>query len=329
MLFDPSVIKIIRRQMRYNRNVEVAKKVFLFCLAFKCRNISLACLKLGYRRSYFYFWYNRLKEADFDISSLEKRSRRPLSHPQKTPQEIVDKIVSLRKQTNYGPERLQFHLQHQYGLHLAKSTIGHILKRENLIPPKRSKLRKKHPRRYQMPNPGDLIQMDVKYLPYRIKGQQHYQYTALDDCTRWRFAKIYYELSVNNTEAFFKELLKVTPFKIKTVQTDNGVEFTYKFVSDPKCVDKLPKQHALDILCQKHNIRHRLIPAGQCELNGKVERSHRIDEEEFYRLRSYKSLKEIKVAFKKWISDYNHKRPHGGINKMTPAQKIKLKLNPP
>jgi transposase InsO family protein len=329
MLFDPSVIKIIRRQMRYNRNVEVAKKVFMFCLAFKCRNISLACLKLGYRRSYFYFWYNRLKEADFDISSLEKRSRRPLSHPQKTPQEIVDKIVSLRKQTNYGPERLQFHLQHQYGLHLAKSTIGHILKRENLIPPKRSKLRKKHPRRYQMPYPGDLIQMDVKYLPYRIKGQQHYQYTALDDCTRWRFAKIYYELSVNNTEAFFKELLKVAPFKIKTVQTDNGVEFTYKFVSDPKCVDKLPKQHALDILCQKHNIRHKLIPAGQCELNGKVERSHRIDEEEFYRLRSYKSLKKIKVAFKKWISDYNHKRPHGGINKMTPAQKIKLKLNPP
>lgn len=315
--------------MRYNRNVEVAKKVFMFCLAFKCRNISLACLKLGYRRSYFYFWYNRLKEADFDISSLEKRSRRPLSHPQKTPQEIVDKIVSLRKQTNYGPERLQFHLQHQYGLHLAKSTIGHILKRENLIPPKRSKLRKKHPRRYQMPHPGDLIQMDVKYLPYRIKGQQHYQYTALDDCTRWRFAKIYYELSVNNTEAFFKELLKVAPFKIKTVQTDNGVEFTYKFVSDPKCVDKLPKQHVLDILCQKHNIRHKLIPAGQCELNGKVERSHRIDEEEFYRLRSYKSLKEIKVAFKKWISDYNHKRPHGGINKMTPAQKIKLKLNPP
>jgi transposase InsO family protein len=77
------------------------------------------------------------------------------------------------------------------------------------------------------------------------------------------------------------------------------VEFTYKFVSDPKCVDKLPKQHALDILCQKHNIRHKLIPAGRCELNGKVERSHRIDEEEFYRLRSYRSLKEIKVAFKK------------------------------
>ena len=63
----------------------------------------------------------------------------------------------------------------------------------------------------------------------------------------YAFAKIYYELSVNNTEAFFKELLKSAPFKIKNVQTDNGVEFTYpmdptsdQFISDPKCIDKPP-----------------------------------------------------------------------------------------
>jgi len=79
-----------------------------------------------------------------------------------------------------------------------------------------------------------------------------------------------------------KELIKSAPFKIKTVQadacpsgqTDNGVEFTYKFISDPKCIDKLPKQHPLDILCEKHNIHHKFIPPGQCEINGKVERSH-------------------------------------------------------
>lgn len=188
----------------------------------------------------------------------------------------MDKIISLRKKTNYGPERLQFYLQKDFGINLAKSTIGHILKRENLISPKRLKHRKKHLKRYQMPNPGDLIQMDVKYLPYRIKGQKHYQYTALDDCTRWRFAKIYYELSVNNTPSFGKELIKSAPFKIKTIQTDNGVEFTYKFVSDTKCIDKLPKKHLLNILCEKHNIHHRLIPLRQCQLNGKVERSHPI-----------------------------------------------------
>ena len=329
MLCSLSEVKIIKDQMRYNRNLEIRRKVTLFLLAFRCRNISLACQRLGYQRSYFYFWFNRLKEANFDIKSLEQRSRRPFSHPKKTPPEIEEKVVSLRKQTNYGPERLQYHLERLYYLSLPESTIGHILKRENLIPPKRLKHRKKHPKRYQMPNPGDLIQMDVKYVPYPIKGQQHYQYTALDDCTRWRFAKIYYELSVNNTETFFRELLKSVPFKIKTVQTDNGVEFTYKFVSDPKCVDKLPKQHPLDILCEKHNIHHKFIPPGQCEINGKVERSHRIDEEEFYRLDSYKSLKETQVAFQKWIFEYNYKRPHAGINKMTPMQKLKLKLNPP
>jgi len=329
MLLNPSQIKVVKSQMRYNRNSEIAKKLYLFFLAVKYQNITLACHKLGYRRSYFYFWYNRLTQADFDISSLENRSRRPLSHPKQTAGQIVDKIISLRRQTGYGPDRLQFHLKRLYNIHVARSTIGHILKRENLIPAKTTKPKKKHPKRYQMPNPGDLIQMDVKYLPYRIRGEQHYQYTALDDCTRWRFAKIYYDLSVNNTHAFFKELLKAAPFRIKTLQTDNGAEFTYKFISDPKCINKLPKSHPLDILCQKHNIRHKLIPPGQCQINGKVERSHRIDEEEFYRLKTYKSLEKIQTSFQTWIYNYNHKRPHSGINKMTPSQKLNLKLHPP
>ena len=327
MLCNLSAIKIIRSQMRYNRNLETRKKVILFLMAFRYQNISLACLKLGYQRSYFYFWFNRLQEANFDIKSLEERSRRPGSHPKKTPIEIVDKIISLRKQTNYGPDRLQYHLEQLHNIHLPRSTIGHILKREDLIPPKRLKHRKKHLKRYQEPNPGDKVQADVKYVPYRVKAQQHYQYTAIDDCTRWRFAKIYYDLSVNNTEEFIKELIRAAPFKIKTIQTDNGIEFTYKFVSDPKCMDKEPKEHPLDILCKKHNIHHKLIPLGQCEINGKVERSHRIDEEEFYRLKTYTSLKELQLAFNQWILYYNHKRPHGGIDKMTPIQKLNLKLN--
>ncbi|MCK4385447.1 MAG: hypothetical protein KAW52_04205 [candidate division Zixibacteria bacterium] len=65
---NPSVIKIIKSQMRYNQNVEICKKVNLFLFAFKYRNISLACEKLGYRRSYFYFWLNRLKQANLTSS---------------------------------------------------------------------------------------------------------------------------------------------------------------------------------------------------------------------------------------------------------------------
>jgi hypothetical protein len=77
---NPSVIKIIKSQlkipakagMRYNRNLEIRKKVMLFMLAFKLRNISLACKKLGYQRSYFYFWFNRLKQANFDIIQVRR-----------------------------------------------------------------------------------------------------------------------------------------------------------------------------------------------------------------------------------------------------------------
>jgi len=136
MLCSLSEIKIIRNQMRYNRNLEIRKKVILSLLAFRCRNISLACQRLGYQRSYFYFWFNRLKGANFDMKSVLERSRKPFSHPKKTSPEIVERVVSLRKQANYGPERLQYHQEQLYNLHLPKSTIGYILKRENLIPPK-------------------------------------------------------------------------------------------------------------------------------------------------------------------------------------------------
>ena len=120
-MLDSLVVKIIKGQMRYNRDLEVRRpvrllfgeKVILFLLAFKYKNISLACQKLGYERSYFYFWFNRLRQANFDIKSLEQRfqngfirTKRPNSHPKKPPEDIVEKVILLRKQTNYGPERL-------------------------------------------------------------------------------------------------------------------------------------------------------------------------------------------------------------------------------
>jgi hypothetical protein len=78
MLCDPSVIKIIKSQMRYNRNVEICKKVFLW--TFRYRNISLACEKLGYKRSY--FWFNRPKQANFDIIDFCRNNGiSPLSSP--------------------------------------------------------------------------------------------------------------------------------------------------------------------------------------------------------------------------------------------------------
>jgi transposase InsO family protein len=80
------------------------------------------------------------------------------------------------------------------------------------------------------------------------------------------------------TKMFMEELLRAVPFPIQMIQSDNGAEFTNRFLSH---LDD-PKPHLLDEICQAHGIRHKLIPPGEKELQGLVERNHRQDDEELY-----------------------------------------------
>ena len=313
---------IVKKQMRYNRDINIRRKVKLFFEADRLGNVSMACARLGYERSYYYYWWRRLRQANWDLSALAERSRKPHSHPKTTSEDKVSLIKRLRNQTSYGPMRLAYYLQKAHGITLAPSTIGHILKREGLIKAKPKPPKQKHTKRYQMPYPGDLVQVDVKYVPYLIHGEQYYQFTALDDCSRWRFADIYPEKSTYSTKDFIQRLLQEAPFPIRCIQTDGGSEFTNRYVSDPKCVLKEPAVHILDKICAKHNIRHKLIPVATPQINGKVERSHRIDNEEFYRLSKYHDHQSLRANFLKWNNKYNHQRPHGGINMQTPAHKL-------
>jgi transposase InsO family protein len=85
--------------------------------------------------------------------------------------------------------------------------------------------------------------------------------------------------------------------------------------------------HILDRICAEHNIHHKLTPPSTPQINGKVERSQRIDEEEFYRIERFKNSQSLRNNFLNWIHRYNHQRPRGGINMQTPAQKLYWKLN--
>ena len=317
---------IVKKQMRYNRDLEIRKKVNLFFEASRFRSVTLACKKLGYKRTFYYYWWRRLIAADWDIGALSERSRRPKTHPRTTPVRIVRLITKLRKKTGYGPKRIAYYLLKDCKVKIAESTVGRVLKREWLIPPRMKKPAKKHTKRYEMPHPGDLVQIDVKYVPYRIRGQRYYQFTAIDDCTRWRYAAIFDEKSTYSTKLFLEGLLEAAPFKIHCIQTDGGTEFTYRYVSDPKCVNKEPAEHVLDRNCAREGIRHRLIPVATPEINGNLERSHRTDDEEFYRQKRHREGPSLKAAFKVWIDKYNNERPHGGIGMRTPEQRLKEKL---
>ncbi|MDY6856583.1 MAG: hypothetical protein SWO11_18135 [Thermodesulfobacteriota bacterium] len=178
----------VKEQMRYNPNIEIRKKVTLFFKDEERKNVSLACEILGFSRSFYYNCWNRLKRSNRDISSLEKRSTKPKSHQNTTQTDKVKLIKALCEKIGYGSVRIAFYLNKDHDITLPLSAI--LLRREGLIIPKPKK-QKKHTKRYKIPNPGDMVQIDVKYLPYRMRGEQYYQFTAIDDYTTWRFTGIY------------------------------------------------------------------------------------------------------------------------------------------
>ena len=114
------------------------------------------------------------------------------------------------------------------------------------------------------------MQIDVKFIEpvagARVKT--YYQYTAIDDCTRPRVLRIYDRNNQKSAIQFLDHVLEKLPFQVEAIQTDNGAEFQSKL-----------HWHILD-----RGIRHIYINPATSRLNGKVERSHRIDNEEFYRI---------------------------------------------
>ena len=108
------------------------------------------------------------------------------------------------------------------------------------------------------------MQVDVKYV--RIAGRWAFQYTALDDCTRFRVLRLYRHLHRGSSLAFLAELRRAFPFPIRRLQCDNGQEFPFEFA----------------LAVEAAGIRHRYIRPRRPQQNGKVERSHRIDHEEFW-----------------------------------------------
>ena len=141
--------------------------------------------------------------------------------------------------------------------------------------------------------PGEKVQIDVKEVPYnclrgalRRDGKHLFQWTAIDECTRLRFVYGFEEHTPENSVKFLKLLVKAFPFKIQTVQTDNGTEFTYKFISDSEIC---PFDRVLSLM----GIKHILIPPRTPWHNGKVERSHRNDQRYFYDWEKFSSVDEL------------------------------------
>lgn len=153
-----------------------------------------------------------------------------------------------------------------------------------------------------MSYPGQRVQIDVKFVPSaclvnEAKGQKFYQYTAIDEYSRWRFVEAFEEHSTFSSMRFLQHLIKAFPAPIECVQTDNGTEFTKRFSSNVQEGNLTLFEEEL----MKHGIRHKLIRPFTPRHNGKVERSHRKDNERFYATHTFYSF----ADFAKQLQVYN------------------------
>ena len=279
------------------------------------QNVARVCRRFGISRKSFYKWKRR--HAEHGDAGLCDQPRTPKCSPRATAREVVSKILYLRQHYHFGPGRIAAYLQRFHQIAIAVSSVHRILTRHSMNRLPASQKHRPHGKRwqrYEKPQPGHRLQLDVKFLE-RIPGTQRrlYQFTAIDDCTRIRVLKVYDRCNQRTAVQFIDEVLRRLPFRVLVVQTDNGAEFQSQF-----------HWHL-----ETRDIRHVYIRPRTPRLNGKVERSHRVDDEEFYQLLDQGGISDdihlFNEKLREWEDYYNYHRPHGGLGGQTPYERLLAK----
>jgi transposase InsO family protein len=261
-------------------------------------------------------WLAAYKSGEED--ALEPQSTRPKTHPEETPIHIKEQVIALRKETKLCALKLKWRLKKE-GIRLHERTIGKILKAEGLVRKYRVR-RVKYKYIKALLQPGELVEIDVKYVPGMVAGMQYFQYTAIDCASRWRYLAVYDEQANHHSILFLKEVVTRFPHLIRAVKTDNHSTFTNYYTSMTKRSDMTVKTiHAFDRFCAAQGIIHYLIDPGKPAQNGKVERSHREDQEKFYEQNNFRSRADLQKKIAVWNTAYNNLE-HCGLNGATPNE---------
>jgi len=275
-------------------------------------NVKAACRDFEVARSSFYCWKKAYAKDGWE--GLIRKKPIAKSHPRQIPSEYVEKILHLRSVYHLGSQRIAWYLERYHGFKTSCSSVYRTLKRNGIGPlPGKVRSRAIHTRRYAKQVPGHHIQVDVKFLNLTTGDDRkihRYQYTAIDDATRIRALKIYPRHTQANAIDFVDYVIDKFPFRIHTVRSDRGHEWQAQF-----------HWHVED-----KGIRHVYIKPRSPQLNGKVERSHRTDQEEFYQLLTYTDDVDLNSKLAAWEKFYNLNRPHGAHNGKSPYEVLRIML---
>jgi transposase InsO family protein len=261
-------------------------------------------------------WVSLYKK--YGLKGLIPESTAPKTQPNETPIRLKEEVIALRKQTGLCAQKLHWRLKKQ-GISIHERTVGKILKKENLVRKYRVKKVKYKYLRAERQR-GELLEMDVKYVPGAIAGLRYYQYTVIDTASRWRHLEVFDEQSTHHAIRMMEIVRTKFPYPIKAIKTDNHSTFTNYYIGSTRRSDLTVKTvHALDEWCARHNIIHYLIDPGKPAQNGTVERSHREDQQKFYEQNEFCSVADLKKKIRLWNEYYNNLE-HCGLEGKTPNE---------
>lgn len=283
----------------------------------------------GVHENTVYNWIAAYCEGGFE--ALAEKSRAPKNHHNEYSDEIKGlirriRVESLRKEKRHLGESVIAHrLARDWGIKVSHSGIGKFMRRDGLIPEQRKRRPKKERAdKCRVHEPGELLQMDVKYGVKNLAGHWFYEYDAIDYITGIVIGEIYPIQSNYESVKFLEVIVRRSPFSVKGIQTDNHSTFTNYYTGYQKSADpSKPRLHALDLACARNDIVHYLIDPGKPAQNGKIERFHLTAENDFWQQETFTDLNSVKRKFRDFLHYHNNERENQASNYLTPLEKLR------
>jgi transposase InsO family protein len=315
-------MKIISHSQRYYPH-DLNTKFYAVQLYRNGNPISFVCRRYKISKASLMRWNKRFdgsKESLID-KSHKPHTPHPNAHTEMELKWIKDYI---RRNPNISMLELYGKLRIDKGYSRHACSLFRILRKLGYYKQKQHQYKKYVPKPYDTPKTiGVKWQLDVKYVPKSCYvgeiPDKFYQYTVIDEASRERFIYPYREQSSYSTIDFVKRAIVYFGYQPEIIQTDNGQEFTYLIKTD--------KIHPFDYFCNDLGIIHKLIRPRTPRHNGKVERSHRNDNERFYKYLSFYSYNDLLVQMKRYLNRSNN-IPMQTLNWLSPIEmRHKIKNN--